>query len=215
MLGENIAVSYAETIADAVESILKQEFCLVIIAIQPSEREDVELLRIIRNSKRMPIIILADKMTTEDKVALFQAGANVCIERPFDLSVCTAQSSSLIRLYTEAKEEDRACLPLTFGSELIIDTTYRQVIVDGEPLELTCKEFELLVCLAKHPCQVWSRAQLCRHVWNDTLGISGDNTVKTHIGNLKKKLAALGKNYIQNSRGVGYRFVPPGDDLKP
>lgn len=76
-------------------------------------------------------------------------------------------------------------------------------------MPLAYKEFELLVCLVKHPCQIWSRTQLYRYVWNDDLGINGDNTVKTHIGNLKKKLTDLGKNYIQNSRGVGYKFVPP------
>lgn len=157
----------------------------------------------------MPIIVFADRLTTDDRVALFQLGANVCIERPYDLTVCMAQASSLVHLYLEAKEEERNDLPLIFGAELMINTTYRQVIIDGESLDLTRKEFELLVCLAEHPCQIWSRTQLYHYVWEDPLGLDGDNTVRTHIGNLKKKLSVLGKNYIQTSRGVGYKFVPP------
>lgn len=209
MQSEGIEVSCVLSAAEALESVLKYEYCLVVLSLQFIEASDMELLRMIRNAKRMPIIVLADRLTTPDKVSIFQAGANAYVERPIDFPSCIAQATSLIRLFLEAQGENKACLPLIFGSELLIDTTYRQVIIDGEPLTLTCKEFELLVCLAKHPCQIWSRAQLYRYVWHDDLGINGDNTVKTHIGNLKKKLSDLGKDYIQSSRGVGYRFVPP------
>lgn len=213
MQSENIDVCVANSIADALDSVLKLEYCLLILSIQAVETGNMELLRMIRSSQKMPIIVLADKMTADDKIVLFRTGVTACVEKPVNIAVFIAQASSLIHLYLEAKGENRAYLPLIFGSELIIDTTYRQVVVDGEPLDLTCKEFELLVCLAKHPCQVWSRAQLYRYVWNDTLGLSGDSTIKTHIGNLKKKLVDKGKDYIQNSRGVGYRFVPPTDDI--
>lgn len=209
MQSENAEISYVSSVAEALESILKYEYCLVIMSLQIAEESDMELLRMIRKAKKMPIIVLTDRLATTDKVALFQAGANAFVEKPVDFAVCTAQATSLIRLYLEAKAENQAYLPLIFGTELIIDTTYRQIIVDGEPVDLTCKEFELLVCLAKHPCQILSRSQLYHYIWNDDLGINGDNTVKTHIGNLKKKLAELGKDYIQNSRGVGYKFVPP------
>ncbi|MDE6993581.1 MAG: response regulator transcription factor [Lachnospiraceae bacterium] len=206
---ESMEVSCVLSVAEALESVLRYEYCLVILSFQISESSDMELLRMIRKAQKMPIIMLVERLTTANKVGLFQAGANALIEKPIDFAVCVAQATSLIQLYLEAKEGNQAYLPLIFGTELIIDTTYRQVIIDGEPVALTCKEFELLVCLAKHPCQVWSRAQLYHYVWNDDLGINGDNTVKTHIGNLKKKLADFGKDYIQNSRGVGYKFVPP------
>ena len=99
--------------------------------------------------------------------------------------------------------------PLVFGTELIINSIYRHIIIDGEPLELTRTEFDLLFYMAKHPNQIFSRQQLYRQVWGDDLGINGENTVRSHIGNLYKKLADVGKNYIQNTRGVGYKFVPP------
>lgn len=212
MQGKNIDVTYAESVADALKAVMEHEYCLVILWLKVAETSNMELLRMIRNTQRMPIIVLADRLTPTDKVDLFQAGANAYMEQPVDFSICTAQAASLIQLYLQAKEENKDCVSLVFGTELIIDKTYRQVIVDGELLALTYKEFELLVCLAEHPCRIWSQAQLYSHVWNDALGISDNHTVKTHIGNLKKKLAAMGKDYIQNSRGVGYKFVPPACD---
>ena len=99
--------------------------------------------------------------------------------------------------------------PLVFGNELLIDPAYHQVLIDDEPVILTRTEFDLLFCLAQHPCQIWSCTQLYRHVWNDDLGLSGDNTVRAHMGNLREKLEETGKSYVQNSRGIGYKFVPP------
>lgn len=60
-------------------------------------------------------------------------------KKPLDLTVCIAQATSLIQLYLEANEENRTYSPLIFGTELIINPTYRQVVVEGEPLALTCK----------------------------------------------------------------------------
>ena len=122
---------------------------------------------------------------------------------------CTAQACPLIKLYLDAKIADNNEHPLVFGTELIINSIYRHIIIDGEPLELTRTEFDLLFYMAKHPNQIFSRQQLYRQVWGDDLGINGENTVRSHIGNLYKKLADVGKNYIQNTRGVGYKFVPP------
>ncbi len=157
----------------------------------------------------MPILVITSPLESENKVALFRAGANAYIEKPVDITVCAAQSETLIQLYLDSDIIAKKCYPLTFGTELIISPLYRQVIIDGSPLELTRTEFDLLFCLAQHPGQVWSRNQLYHHVWTDTIGLEGEHTVKTHIGNLKRKLAGLGKNYIQNSRGVGYKFIPP------
>lgn len=186
-----------------------QIYCLIIIDVPDNEIEALEIIHTIQKSQPIPILVLTGKANVKFKIALFHAGANACIERSIDLSLCVAQASSLIQLYLETRTQMQERQTLNFGTELLINPMYRQVIIDSESLILTRTEFDLFFCLAQHPCQVWSRAQLYRHVWGDDLGISGDNTVKTHIGNLKKKLGDFGKNYIQNSRGVGYKFVPP------
>lgn len=201
--------SYVTSKAEALSIFAKNEYCLVIMDVQPPVDYALEMLVIMRGAKTTPILLLTPKLTISEKIALFQAGANACLEKPFDLAVCAAQANSLIQLYMEATVDHRDYHPLIFGTELIINPMYRQVIVDGSLIELTRTEFDLLFCLACHPGQVWSRGQLYSHVWADDLGTSGDNTVRAHIGNLRKKLADAGKNYIQNSRGVGYKFVPP------
>ena len=96
-----------------------------------------------------------------------------------------------------------------YGTELIINSRYRQVIVDGEPLDLTRKEFDLLHYLASSQRQVFSRKQLYNQVWHDSTTESGEETVRVHLNTLRKKLLQMNKDLIENVRGVGYRFVPP------
>lgn len=194
---------------NAVGVFAESECRMVIMGLLPSMEQTLTLVRHIREANTAPIMLLTEDIGTSNKILLFYAGINACLEKPFDMEVVAAQANSLIQLYENAQAENRKDRPLIFGKELIINPIYRQVIIEGKTLNLTCKEYELLLCLAKHPCQIWSYTQLYSHVWNDTLGLDGDNTVKTHIGNLKKKLANHGKSYIQNSRGVGYKFVPP------
>lgn len=205
----NIGICQMVSVAEALYDFAHQAYCLIIIDIPYNEIEMLEIIKTLRKSQTAPILVLIEKVNVKSKIELFHAGANACIEKSIDLSLCIAQAISLIQLYREEWAQNRKHQTLSFGTELLIDPMYRQVIIDGEPLALTRTEFDLFFCLAQRPCQIWSRTQLYRHVWSDDLGINGDNTVKTHIGNLKKKLGDLGKNYIQNSRGVGYKFVPP------
>ena len=197
------------TVADALDIFMTQEYCLVIMDLQLPETDGLEMLTTMRSAKHTPILALTSSLRPENRVALLQAGANAYLEKPVDMSVCAAQAEALIQLYCESNRDYQKCRPLTFGTELIINPLNRQVMIDGTPIELTRTEFDLLFCLAQHPGQVWSRGQLYSHVWADDLGVSGDNTVRAHIGNLRKKLAEAGKKYIQNSRGVGYKFVSP------
>lgn len=209
MENDSTGVSYTMSVKDSLNFLSAGECCLVIMCISIPINSDIELIRLIREANPMPIIVLAPKLRISEKVACFHAGANACLEQPVDIMLCIAQAHSLIQLYLDAKIADTKENPLVFGTELIINSIYRHVIIDGEPLELTRTEFDLLYYMAKHPNQIFSRQQLYRQIWGDDLGISGENTVRSHIGNLYKKLADVGKNYIQNTRGVGYKFVPP------
>lgn len=183
--------------------------CLIIMDVSSNGQKALEILRTMRETMSAPILALTDREKSNEKIALFQAGANVCLEKPIDFAVCMAQVKSLIQFYLESQTEICTSCPLIFGSELMIDPAYHNVIIDGESLILTRKEFDLLLCLARHPGQIWSRTQLYQYVWKDDLGLSGENTVRSHIGNLRKKLTEAGKSYIQNCWGVGYKFIPP------
>ena len=205
-------VSYAMSVKEALTFLLSRDYCLVIICMMSFMNSSAELLRLVRETTSIPIIAVVPTLTVPEKIALFHAGANAYLEQPIDLSLCAAQAHALIQLYLDAKKANNKGCPLVFGTELIINPIYRHLIIDGEPLELTRTEFDLLLYMAKHPNQIFSRQQLYRQVWGDDLGISGENTVRSHIGNLYKKLADVGKNYIQNARGIGYKFIPPAGE---
>ncbi len=209
MQSDSTDVNYAMSVKEALNFLLSIEYCLVIVCISSLVSNSIAIIRLIRETHPIPIMVLAPRLELSEKIKLFHSGANACLEQPVDATLWVAQAHSLIQLYLDAKIADNKERPLVFGTELIINSIYRHVIINGDPLELTRTEFDLLYYMAKHPNQIFSRQQLYRQIWGDDLGISGENTVRSHIGNLYKKLADVGKNYIQNARGVGYKFVPP------
>lgn len=204
-----IDVIYAVSVNDTKRHFVERACCLVILDISSMEQEGAEILQAMRQAMSAPILVLTDSENSNGKITLFRAGANACFEKPIDFAVCMAQAKSLIQLYLESQADNGTNCPLIFGTELMIDPMYHNIVIDGEPLNLTRKEFDLFLCLARHPGQIWSRTQLYRYVWHDDLGLSGENTVRSHIGNLRKKLSEAGKSYIQNCWGVGYKFIPP------
>lgn len=192
---------------EALADYMKNEYCLVILDIQSADTNNIELLRTIRNTKHTPILVLTDSLSPEDTITLFHAGADACLEKPVNISVCVAQAHALIQLYFDSDSRYENHSAISFGSELIISPRYRQVMVDGKNLDLTRKEFDLLHCLASYPRQVFTREQLYDHVWGDGAVGTVDDVVKSLVKRLRKKLSQIGKDYIRNEWGVGYKFV--------
>lgn len=204
MKNEQLEVLYEIAPVAVLEKCTKYSCCLLIMDSSLLGLDELAFLKTARASMHSPILLLTRELSSKKRVALFQAGADACLEKPFDLDVCAAQALSLIRLYKGGKG---CCRPITFGTELIISRCHRQVLVEGKFLQLTRKEFDLLYCLASSPGQVFSREQLYAHVWDEVCPIGGDETVKVHIKTLRKKLDSVGKRYIQNVWGIGYKFV--------
>lgn len=180
---------------------------MVILDAQISDVDSMELLRTIRNTKHTPILVITTSLKPTEIATLYRTGADVCIEKPVNLDICTAQAEALILLYLAADMNLGRYSLVIHGEELIISPRCRQAMVGGKPLSLTRKEFDLFYCLARHPGQVFSREQLYNHVWGADLAVAVDEAVKTYIKRLRKKLAAVGKNYIQTEWGIGYKFV--------
>ena len=200
-------VGFTEADIKALDAFMKQEWCLVILDIHPFDENRTGMLRMMRSIKRTPILTLIPPLEKGEKIALFHAGADVCLDKTTDIEICAAQAETLIQSYLEANAEKETRGIIAYGTELLINSRYRQVIADGEPLALTRKEFDLLYCLASYPGQVFSLEHLYAHVWNDESAIAVDEIVKSQIKSLRKKLASVGKNCIQNEWGVGYKFV--------
>lgn len=197
-------------VTSAVEALanhIKSEYCLIILDAELSVRDDMELLHAIRETRHMPIMVIDNSLTRKEKVALFHAGASAFIEKPLDIEICIAQANALIQLCTEVDKGQDCPDAITLGTKLLICPRYRQVIVNGKILSLTRKEFDLLYFFAKSPKQVFSRVQLYEQVWNEDCSLGVDETIKTHIKSLRKKLSFTGQEYIQTVWGTGYKFV--------
>ena len=159
-------------------------------------------------SNSTPIMVMYDELSVEEKVLLYQAGASVLLKKSTAIEICAAQALALIRLKNDDEIRQKS-YPLIFGTELMIDPSCRTVKVDGKVMDLTKKEYDLLYCFVQNQRQVLDFEQLYEKVWKESVNLSNYGTVKAHICTLRKKLSHVGKSYIQNIHGVGYRFVPP------
>ena len=204
---EETDVYYTPSTNEALGAFMKWRFCLVIMDTHLPEQNGYEVLGIIRQTRAVPILVLSEKAGTAERTAMLQAGANVCLKKPYDINEVLAQARSLIDLCTSSNPMKDQGYTLAFGTELIIDPTFWKVTLNGQQIELTHKEFALLYCLASHRGQVLSREQLYQQVWHNDSEINLEATIKSHIKSLRQKLAPCGKNLIENVRGVGYRFV--------
>lgn len=206
MMAMEIEVCFAELSTEALSRLVQQEYCLIIIDVRNFKQTYLELIRKMRQIKATPILAFSVSLSPDDKLHILQAGVNAFVEEPFSIDVCIAQAYALLHLYDDTKTNNQRDA-VVFGTELIISKRYRQVIIDGKPLKLTRKEFDLFHCFANHPGQVFSCEQLYYHVWNEDIMLGSNSTVKSHIKTLRKKLASVGKSYIDNVWGIGYKFV--------
>lgn len=191
----------------------KSEFCLIILDLQLSGIEMLEMVRIIRISQQAPILALTGSLESNQEIILYHAGVNALMKQPISADVCAAQAESLIQLCLQTDADKKRQTTLAFGDSLVISPRFWQVFANGELLELTKKEFELLHFFARRPRQVFSREQLFDQIWDYNFELGGNDTVKVHVNTLRRKLMVLGYNAIENIRGVGYRFIPPSDSI--
>ena len=126
--------------------LYEQDFCLIILNMQLTGMDSIELLQTMRHIKHTPILVLTVPLNAREIVNLFHAGADTYLEKPLNMDVCVAQANALMQLYLDADTNHSHHGPIIRGSKLIISPRYRQVIVDGKPVELTRKEFDLLHC---------------------------------------------------------------------
>ncbi len=206
LLGANAEVFCAYTLQDALTFFVNHEFVLVILDAYLSAADDHKLLKAMRSAKRMPILILSSDTNHSERIHLFQAGANAYMGKPYTLEECMAQAHTLMQLYLDTQPTNKLCYTLACGQDLVIDPSTRQVLLKGEKIKCTKKEFDLLFWLASNPGKVFTREQLYDHVWDEQAAHNVDEVVKHHIKTLRRKLTASNTEYIKNVWGIGYRF---------
>jgi DNA-binding response OmpR family regulator len=166
----------------------------------------LEVMRLLRENggPRVAVILLTAKGEQSDRIDGLRLGADDYVVKPFSPVELVARVEAVLRR-TEP-EEDGPEPVLQFG-ELQIDPAGRRVIVDGEEIVLTQREFDLLAFLARHPGQVFTRDQLMEQVWRFSF-YSDTSTVTVHIRRLRAKIERepAQPRFVETVWGVGYRF---------
>jgi DNA-binding response OmpR family regulator len=187
----------------------KQEHDLIVLDLMLPETDGLEICRHVRSlSGYTPILMLTALSSEIDKVVGLEMGADDYMTKPFSLRELMARVKTILRREDAVRSEAANAEPevLTRG-DLVIDIDKRRVTRSGTSIDLTGKEFDLLVHFARKPGRVYSRQQLLDEVWG--YGFVGyAYTVNTHINKLRTKLEPDRNDpkYIQTVWGVGYRF---------
>lgn len=166
----------------------------------------VKILRENEQTKNTPILMLTAKSAEIDKVFGLENGADDYLTKPFGIMELAARIKALLRR-SGRSTSDSVSDKITAGG-ITVNTSLREVSRDGRPIELTLKEYELLLYLLKNRARVVSREELLTKVWGiDFVGET--RTLDMHIGTLRKKLSDDAENahLIKTVRGVGYRFI--------
>lgn len=181
------------------ELALSGNFDLVLLDIMLPGLNGMEVLRRLRRSSSMPVIMLTARDAVSDKVSGLDLGADDYVTKPFAIEELLARIRTALR--KTAVRADDGCLS---AGRLRLDPKRRLVTVDGEPVELTKREFDLLHYLLKNKDLVLSREALLEHVWDYGFD-GGTNAVDVYIRFLRGKIdEAYGMKLIHTVRGVGY-----------
>ena len=202
----NIKITVTDSIDEAIRIFMRNALCLIILNATISYNDEHRLIKMMRVAKPIPILILSPREKYPDRIDAFQAGAVAYLGKSYKFEELVAQIRSMIDLYTELMPSKAQIHTFAFGMDIIIDPRQRQVFINSKSIKLTRKEFDLLLCLATHAGQVLSREQLYNQIWNYNLAYNIDDTVKSHIKTLRKKLSKEGVECIETVWGIGYRF---------
>lgn len=196
---EGFAVSDASDGKVALDAIAARPPSVVVLDVVMPGLGGVEVVRRLRSEGRtLPVCMLSARDEVDDRVAGLAAGADDYVVKPFSIGELAARLHALVRLH-EAGDQ-RA---LVVGA-LAVEPARRHAARAGRDLELTAREFDLLVALARHPGQVLSRTQLLERVWGYTWEVDS-NVVDVFVGYLRRKLELAGESRMLHTvRGVGF-----------
>jgi two-component system, OmpR family, alkaline phosphatase synthesis response regulator PhoP len=197
----------------ALELARAAEHDLVVLDIMLPELDGIEVCRQLRQFSDAYVIMLTARAEEIDKILGLTVGADDYLTKPFSPRELVARIKALLRrprqtaaaLSPGSESPDDAPVPQRWD-DLTIDEEQHEVTLRGQPVELTAREFALLLALARHPGRVFTRPQLLERVWEDAY--YDEHVVDVHVGNLRKKLEAdpAHPHYLETVRGVGYRF---------
>ncbi len=182
---------------------------LVVLDWMLPELNGLDLLRRIRAKSPVPVLMLTARGDPTDRVVGLEVGADDYLVKPFNLSELVARVRALLRREERIREmlaADQVQEEKVIQYEgLILDPLAYSCLLDGEPVELTAMEFELLSLLISHPGRTFNRMYLVEAIWKSAY-IEGDRAVDNTVLRLRRKLGRLG-DCLETVRGIGYRMA--------
>ena len=179
-------------------------FGLVILDVMMPLMDGFEVCRTIREYSKVPVVMLTARTAERDELTGFGCGADEYISKPFSPKILVARVEALLRRSGNTQTD-----VLNVGG-ISIDKSAHQVSVDGKPVELSFKEFELMTYFAENQGIALSREKILNNVWNyDYFGDA--RTIDTHVKKLRSKLGEKG-DYIKTVWGMGYKFEPAHEE---
>lgn len=187
----------------ALEKALDYDYDCILLDISLPGGNGLNLLRILKDSEKMDgVIIVSAKNSIEDKIKGLEIGADDYLTKPFHLAELKARVDAVVRRkFFDGKN-------ILQFEEIVLDLPSRTTRINEKVLDLTPKEYELLIYFISNKNKVISKSGLVEHLWGDDMDMADNyDFLYTHIKNLRKKLTAAGAgDYIKSIYGMGYKF---------
>lgn len=204
LTNESYSCEAASTLKEAEEKILLYLYDCLLLDVNLPDGSGLDLIEPVKKrDSTTGIIIISARETLDDRIKGLNLGADDYIVKPFHLSELNARIQSLLRR-TRFDGDDHIIF-----NEILIKPGERLVSVHERVLELTRKEYDLLLYFVSNKDRILTKESICEYLWGDYADNSGSlDFVYTHIKNLRKKIIELGgEDYIHTVYGVGYKFV--------
>ncbi len=203
LVKEGYAVIEAEDGSEALDRFYEDNgISLIILDVMMPKIDGWEVCREIRSQSKVPIIMLTAKSEERDELQGFDSGADEYISKPFSPKILVARVNALLRRSNKLDTEERLEI-----DGIVLDKTAHTVTIDGQSVELSFKEFELLAYFMENRSVALSREKILNNVWNyDYFGDA--RTIDTHVKKLRSKIGKKG-DYIKTIWGMGYKFEAP------
>lgn len=177
----------------------EKDIALIVLDVMMPKMDGWQVCREVRAYSKVPIIMLTARSDERDELQGFELGVDEYISKPFSPKILVARIEAILRRTGQREQSEK----LSYGG-ITVDKTAHQVMIDGEPVELSYKEFELLTYFIENKGIALSREKILNNVWNyDYFGDA--RTIDTHVKKLRSKLGDKG-NLIKTIWGMGYKL---------
>ncbi len=191
---------------EAIDMIRRNDYAVILLDVMLPVMSGYEVCQAVREFSDTPIIMLTAKTEDIDKIMGLEYGADDYITKPFNILEVKARIKAIIRRSNRPEREESRPKTIEYG-DLVLDSVSRRVLISGEEINLTAKEFDLLELLIYNPDRVYSREELLSIVWKSDY--PGDvRTVDVHVRRLREKIEKKPgePEYVHTKWGIGYYF---------